>query len=86
VYSELPTARSLVIRIDDAHHNNEYADRFNQVVTISPGLNQIHISLDDIRRAPVGRELDLSAIKYVRLFAISPPEEFFLYVDNFRLE
>ena len=86
VYSELPTARSLVIRIDDAHHDNAYADRFNQVVTISPGLNQIHISLDDIRRAPVGRELDLSAIKYVRLFAISPPEEFFLYVDNFRLE
>jgi len=86
VYSELPTARSLVIGIHDAQHNNDYADRFNQAITISPGLNHIDIPLDDIRQAPVGRELDLSAIKAIRLFAISPPEEFSLYVDNIRLE
>ncbi|HBP90219.1 MAG TPA: hypothetical protein DD706_21295 [Nitrospiraceae bacterium] len=86
VYSELPVARSLTIRIDDAHHNHDYADRFNQTVTISPGLNHIHIPLEDIRHAPVGRELDLSAIKTVSLFAIDPPEEFSLYVDNIRLE
>jgi hypothetical protein len=86
VYSEWPTVRSLVIRIDDAHHTNEYEDRFNQAVTILPGLNHIVIPLDDIRQAPVGRELDLSAIKAIRLFAISPPEEFSLYVDNIRLE
>lgn len=86
VYSELPTARALIIRIDDAHHNNEYADRFNRVITISPGLNHIHVPLDDIRHAPVGRDLDLSAIKDVKLLAISPPEEFSLYVDNIRLE
>ena len=86
VYSELPTVRSLVIRIDDAHHNNEYEDRFNQAITILPGLNHIQIPLEDIRHAPVGRELDLSTIKAIRLFAISPPEEFSLYVDNIRLE
>lgn len=86
VYSELPGAQSLVIRIEDAHHNHDYADRFNQAVTISPGLNHIHIPLDNVRQAPVGRELDLSAIKNVKLFAISPPEEFSLYVDNIRLE
>jgi VanZ family protein len=86
VYSELARVQSLVIGIHDVHHNHEYADRFNQVVTISPGLNHIHIPLDDIRQAPVGRELDLSAIKAIRLFAISPPEEFSLYVDNIRLE
>lgn len=86
VYSELPVARSLTIRIDDAHHHHEYADRFNQAVIISPGLNHIHILLDDIRHAPLGRELDLGAIKNVMLFAISPPEEFSLYVDNIRLE
>lgn len=86
VYSELPKARPLNVRIDDAHHNNDYTDRFNRVITILPGLNHIHIPLDDIRHAPVGRELDLSAIKNVRLFAINPPEEFSLYVDNIRLE
>ncbi|WP_447965250.1 VanZ family protein [Nitrospira sp. Ecomares 2.1] len=86
VYSELPEAQSLIIRIDDAQHNNDYTDRFNQAITISPGLNHIHIPLDDIRLAPVGREMDLSAIKNVGLFAINPPEEFSLYLDNFRLE
>jgi len=86
VYSELAVVRSLVIRIDDSHHNNEHADRFNKTVTISPGLNHIHIPMEDIRLAPVGRELDLSAIKTVILFAVSPPEEFALYVDNLRLE
>ncbi|HSF09586.1 MAG TPA: hypothetical protein VLA60_09230 [Nitrospirales bacterium] len=86
VYSELPEARSLTVRIDDAPHNHGYADRFNRAVIISPGLNHLHILLDDIRHAPLGRELDLGAIKNVRLFAISPPEEFSLYVDNIRLE
>ncbi|GJL69267.1 MAG: hypothetical protein NPIRA06_19020 [Nitrospirales bacterium] len=86
VYSELPEVQSLIIRIDDAQHNNAYKDRFNQAITISPGLNHIHIPLDDIRLSPIGREMDLSAIKNVRLFAVSPPEEFSLYVDNIRLE
>ena len=86
VYSGLPVARSLIIRIDDSHHNHEYADRFNQAVLISPGLNHIHILMDKIRHAPLGRELDLGAIKSVGLFAIRPPEEFSLYLDNIRLE
>lgn len=86
LYSELPLARSLTIRIDDAHHTQEYADRFNRAITISPGLNHIHILLDDIRHAPLGRELDLGAIRNVMLFAISPPEKFSLYVDDMHLE
>lgn len=86
MYSELPTAQSLAIQIDDVHHNHDYGDRFNRVITISPGPNHIHVLLDDIRHAPVGRDLDLSAIKNVRLFSVSPPEEFSLYVDNIRLE
>ncbi len=68
--------QSLVIAIYDAQHTNDYADRFNQAITISPGVNHIDIPLDDIRQAPVGQELDLSAIRAIRLFAISPREEF----------
>jgi len=86
VYSELPEPQTLVLRIDDAHHNQEHADRFNQVVSIFPGLNHIKISLDDIRQAPVERDLDLSQIKTVMLFAVGPSETFSLYVDNLRLE
>ncbi|MDR4484395.1 MAG: hypothetical protein R3B95_14495 [Nitrospirales bacterium] len=52
--------------------------RFNQAITISPGLTHNNIPLDDIRHTPVGRELDLSTIKSVMLFARRPPEEFSL--------
>ena len=86
IFSELTSLQSIVIRIDDFHHNNEYSDRFNKAVTISPGLNHIQIPIDDIRLAPVGREMDLSAMKAVLLFAVSPREEFTLYLDNIRLE
>lgn len=86
IFSEWPTPQSITIRIDDLHHNNEHSDRFNKAITISPGLNPIQISLDAIRQAPVGRELDLTAIKTVLLFAVNPPEAFSLYLDNIRLE
>ncbi|MCA9500923.1 MAG: hypothetical protein MRJ67_15725 [Nitrospirales bacterium] len=62
VYSGLPVARSLIIRIDDSHHNHEYADRFNQAITISPGLTHNNIPLDDIRHtarwAGIGSQYD----------------------------
>jgi hypothetical protein len=86
IFSERPMTQSLAIRIDDAHHNNEHSDRFSKRLTISPGLNHIQIPLDDIRTAPVGREMDLSSIRRVLLFAVNPPEEFTLYLDNIRLE
>ena len=86
IFSELSNPQPIAIRIDDLHHNNEYADRFNKVLSIMPGLNQIQIPLDAIRRSPAGRELDLSAIKMVLLFAVNPPEAFTLYLDNIRLE
>lgn len=86
IFSELSRPQSMVIRIDDIHHNNEHSDRFNKVITISPGLNHIRIPIDDIRQALVGREMDLSAMKAVLLFAVNPPEAFSLYIDNVRLE
>ena len=86
VYSELSGPQELSIRIDDAHHNQEHADRFNRGVIIKPGLNHIQIPLEEIRQAPVGREMDLAAIKTLILFAVNPPEEFSLYIDNLRLE
>lgn len=86
IFSKLPTPQLMTIRIDDLHHNNEHTDRFNQAITISPGLNHIQIPLEDIRFAPVGREMDLRAMKSVLLFAVNLQEEFILYLDNIHLE
>jgi len=86
IFSELATSQLISIRIDDIHHNNEHTDWFNKAITIMPGLNHIRVPMDEIRQAPVGREMDLRAIKAILLFAVNPPEEFSLYVDTIRLE
>ncbi len=86
VYSDLPHTQELVLRIDDRSHNGNHTDRFNRVLLISPGLNRISVSLEEVREALEGRQLDLSAIQTVLLFAVKPPEPFTLYVDNLRLE
>ena len=86
IYSEWPTPQPLHIRIDDAHHNQEQTDRFTRRVIIAPGLNQIQIPLEDIRQAPVGREMDLSSIASVIIFAVTPAEAVVLYLDHIRLE
>ena len=86
IFSELPMSQSISIRIDDAHHNRTYEDRFNRRITIFPGPNHIQIPIDDIRFAPKDREMDLSAIRRILLFTVSPPKEFTLFVDSIRLE
>jgi hypothetical protein len=86
IFSELQAPQSITIRIDDLHHKNKHSDRFNRAITISPGLNHIQIPLNDIRQGPVHREMDFSAMKAILLFAVNPPKEFILYLDNVRLE
>jgi hypothetical protein len=86
IFSELPTSQPIAIRIDDQYDKYRFEDGFNKTLTIFPGLNQIQIPLDEIRLGPVGREMDLSAIKSILLFARNPSEEFTLYLDNIHLE
>jgi hypothetical protein len=85
-YSERADPVQLVLRIHDIHHNNAFRDRYNHPVTIAPGRNRVVIPLADVRAAPEGREMDLTAIRGLALFALSPPVPFSLYLDAFRLE
>ena len=54
---------------DQQHHdqmnNREYKDRFNTSIMVAPGFNRIKIPINKIRRAPVGREMDLATIHTV---------------------
>ena len=85
IFSELPEEHTIVLRIHDQQHNWQYEDRFNTAITVAPGFNRIRIPLNEIRNAPAGREMDLSAIQSVVFFAVSPSESFVLYFDNIRL-
>jgi len=86
VYSELSLPVEVTLRVHDARHDNTFTDRFNRVLMVVPGKNELRIRLEDIRDAPRGRELDLAHVRTVSLFAVEPDTAFTLYLDAFRLE
>lgn len=61
----------LRIRIHDEEHrlgDQPHSDRFNRRLEITSGRNIIEIALDDIKYAPVNRELNISRIDGIVIF------------------
>jgi len=85
-YSELDTTVQIAVRIDDLWHDGGYPDRFNSVVRIHPGLNRISIPLEKVRNAPVSREMDMTKIWAIHLFAFDIQDTIEVYLDNFRVQ
>lgn len=85
VWSELDSAITLMVRIDDIHHNQEYEDRYNGSFRITPGLNHISVDLQEVRHAPTSREMDMTAIEYIYFFTYEPKQPLTLYIDNVEL-
>ncbi len=86
VSSSLPRPVSLVVRIDDIRHNNQYEDRFNQSFTIEPGVNAISIPVADIGEAPRSRKFDLAHVRRILLFLPAPKESVTLELSNLELK
>ena len=80
-----PQAQTLTLRIHDKKHNNDYDDRYNQRLSIQPGINDLVIPLNDVASAPKNRRMDLSQIQNLMLFAVSPEQSLTVYVDEVRL-
>ena len=85
VYSEQNQTEVLHLRVHDTQHNQQYSDRYNQAIIITPGLNLIEIDLNKIKNSPKSRELDLSDIATIGLFMKKPKELVTLYIDNIEL-
>ena len=85
VWNELDSAITLMVRIDDVHHNQEYEDRYNGSFRITPGLNHVSVDLQEVRHAPSSREMDITAIEYIYFFTYKPKEPLTLYIDNVEL-
>lgn len=86
VYSDLKKPVNISIRIEDGKHNGEYYDRFNMTFSTNPGVNHISVPLEEIEEGPWTRDMDITNISKIALFAYKPDSEFVLYFDDFRLE
>lgn len=76
-----PQDLNLVLRVHDAHHTKQFADRYNQRFTVRAGRREVfRFPLQDVERAPQGRRMDMERIAGVVLFKADdgPPNEMYL--------
>lgn len=70
-----PESLRLTLRIHDRGHDNRRNDRFNRRISIPPAARvQVAISLAEVQAAPASRQMDLSRIAGVMIFAGGEPE------------
>lgn len=63
---------TLTVRIHDTLHrrgDQPHDDRFNQILTLSPGVNLVTIPLRNVRSAPQGRSMDMTEIEALILYS-----------------
>lgn len=87
-YNPGTTPLPITCRIHDLQHsdgNEEYEDRFNRGLFLTPGWNPVEIDLDEVKHSPSDRVMDMSRIRSVIFFAVSLPESRIVYLDDVRL-
>jgi len=86
IYSEETEVVTLIVRIHDEYHDNRFEDRFNRRITIKPGLNNVLILLDDIRKSPELRGLRVDKIASMSFFMTARDAPVTLFFDNIKLK
>ena len=69
MFSRYDKSTNLVLRVHDKSHNQDHVDRFNKVLHLVHGVNEFDIPLSQIEQGPLGRELDLTNVAGIVLFA-----------------
>ena len=76
----------LFLRIHDKNHDYNYQDRFNKKLVIRPGLNEIVISLAQIKKGPLNRDLDLTNVAELIIFMSKVEKSQLLEISNIYLD
>lgn len=68
---------ALFLRVHDDRHTGADFDRFNRTIRLDPGRQHVSIPLAEIAAGPSERQLDLSAVRGLAIFAhsLSTPVE-----------
>ena len=89
IYNPQPRALALTLRIHDrrhVRHGMPHGDRFTRRLLLRPGWNDYRVSLAEVRRAPLGREMDLAQMAELAFYVSRQPRRVTLYFDHLRLE
>lgn len=76
------------LRIHDIAHfpGTLYTDRFNASYPLQPGWNTVQISLEAVRQAPRGREMDMTKIHQLMLYFFRQTEQRKILIRRIGLE
>ena len=80
---------ALTIRIHDEAHlrgDQPHNDRFNRRLEFAPGRHEIRVELQDVRTAPVGREMQMGRIDGLVLFGTGSVAGARFVIHDIRLE
>lgn len=86
LYADDADPEQLHIKIEDEWHNWEFEDRFNRIVPIEHGWNEIRIALDEVAKAPQDRPMEMDKITRLSFFFKRPARQQTVYFDDIRLE
>ena len=89
IYNPEQDSLRIICRINDTHHRRRdyrYDDRFNAKYYLQSGWNDISIPLDNIKKAPESRFMDLAKIDLIGIFAVKLPQPRIIYIDRVRLD
>lgn len=88
VYNPSLLPMPLTLRINDQAHGESllYQDRFNSTFIVEFGWNLVEFSLDEVRNAPSGRDMDMSNISHLELFAFELDQPREITIDYLRLK
>ncbi|MDX1551044.1 MAG: succinyl-CoA synthetase subunit beta [Marinobacter sp.] len=79
----------ITLRINDIQHDqgdNDYSDRFNTRLTLSPGPNTFQLDLDRIRNAPATRTMNMREVRRLKLFTTGLKAPKTVYLRDLRLK
>jgi hypothetical protein len=85
VFNPQPRPVGVTVRIDDRQSVN-FGSRYNDGFVLRPGRNVIEIPVHRLPTSDHARNLDVSRLSQLLVFASGLPSPTVLYLDNFRLE
>ncbi len=88
LYNGQNEAAEIHLRIHDIEHFPRaiYTDRFNASYPLQPGWNTVQISLEAVRQAPRGREMDMTKIHQLMLYFFRQTEQRRILIRRIGLE